>query len=490
MAAKKESAMADCLSTNTDSMQNIPTIEVPVFGDGNSKTTTNDADNQKIVYGPTDSSPYKVQFRLKDENNEINVFSLGRDLRKAGFFYDIFKTEKQTRLSALVYCNKLTVANRLIKDMILAAKYDVAIPERLVFSTGIISGMPRDIPDLEILEDLKRMHPNVTEVKRMTRKDEKGQFVPIMRVMVKFRSNRLPEYVFLFYTVVKVKAYINKVRFCTNCLKYNHIATKCRSSKRCRNCTKENCEGCDTGVICISCGGAHPSGDRKCPKFTEQEMINHLMAVNNLTFQEAKRKMPATSANQFDILRLDDFPAIQRRQTSNDNLETFAEKVKEFVREPTMKKPENKTPTNKKAKRENRFKKNKSLPEETLSDEEFEKMLEEYNRENTESDKSNATNDEVIRIEPEIITRKSKRGAEPITTTTDQSKKLKNQGFADLKLYKKNMKKQITQEKNRLMEGEITEEDYNVFRTNHLKSYEEMKKKLGQLSDPDSSSHE
>ena len=84
----------------------------------------------------------------------------------------------------------------------------VKIQERSKYTKGVISGVPVDISEEEILEALQNQ--KVKQATRMTKKNkEQGeQKIPLKTVILSFETNKLPEDVQIWYQNFQIKPYI------------------------------------------------------------------------------------------------------------------------------------------------------------------------------------------------------------------------------------------------------------------------------------------
>nr|XP_029734340.1 uncharacterized protein LOC109399375 [Aedes albopictus] len=222
---------------------------------------------EKFFYKQCDSGPYKVVVQKTiDENqlgnevrlNGINKITVGILLKQNGFAKSVMDIKKIGRAKVLVFFSEWKEANRLVTCQNLSLKrFKAFIPKSFVTVKGVIAGIPEELEAEEILTDIET-NKEVMEVFRMQRTVAPGKRVPIKKLGVVFRSNKLPEYVRVYSVITKVEPYVTKAVMCNACLRYGHIALNCKSRKRCGNCgeTHEeqvNDQECPNQTRCVHC---------------------------------------------------------------------------------------------------------------------------------------------------------------------------------------------------------------------------------------------
>lgn len=277
---------------------------------GTPLSTTNARQKQNYQYESGDQGPFRVMVELVDTQNgnlKINKLSLACTLRRMPMYKTHVTEMKQVgRNKLMVYLNNYQIANRLTTDANLNEKnYRAYIPRHLVSVTGVIAGVPLDITEEEIADEMESEYPVMT-VYRMNR-HVNGKKEPTMRVSVTFRAAKLPEHVRIFCCSVGVRAFYRKSVLCYNCLRYNHLAANCKSKRRCNNCSKthdkeEDFKECKQPVKCLYCREAHKTTDVSCPERTRQNNVQAIMARTNLTAIEAVEQFPIQTRNYYEAL--------------------------------------------------------------------------------------------------------------------------------------------------------------------------------------------
>lgn len=261
-------------------------------------------------YEQTDQGPYRVMVELIDTQNgkvQINKLTLANVLRKMmAYKTHIVDMKNIGRNKVMVYINNFQLANRLTYDENLKAQnYRAYIPRHLISVTGVIAGIPLDITEDEILEDIICEYP-VMQVYRMNR-FVNGQKEPTQRMSITFRASKLPESIKIFHCSLRVRAFFKKAVLCLKCLRYNHKQENCKGKRRCQQCSKmheneEEFENCQKPQRCLHCRKEHKTSDVTCPERTRQNNIQSILAKTNLTTVEVIEKFPIHTQNYYEAL--------------------------------------------------------------------------------------------------------------------------------------------------------------------------------------------
>ncbi|XP_062556358.1 uncharacterized protein LOC134221180 [Armigeres subalbatus] len=125
---------------------------------------------QKYLYTKSDHGPYRVYVELTDKTNKINKFTLGAWLRKLDKYRrSVTEMKYLGRNKIIVFMSFMTAANAMVDDEnLLEAGYKAYIPRHLVCISGVLAGIPTDITEDEILNDIESPAP-VMSVFRLSR---------------------------------------------------------------------------------------------------------------------------------------------------------------------------------------------------------------------------------------------------------------------------------------------------------------------------------
>lgn len=270
-----------------------------------------------VEYTTADSGPYRIYFEPLKEGDRINKFSLGAELRRMDHYRRHIVEMKQVgRNKIMVYLNSYVKANSLVQEVQAEknGKYRAYVPLHLVCVTGVIAGVPADIPIEEIEEDIACEVP-IVSIRRLNRFVD-GSPTPTNRISIRFRSNTLPERIRLFCCSSRVTPFVQKLVICENCLRFNHRAAYCKGRRRCERCsvqheTTEQFRSCANEAKCAFCkSSTHTSGSENCPEKVRQYNIKRLMAKQTLTYAEARDQFPVTSNMYAPLENLDQYPIL------------------------------------------------------------------------------------------------------------------------------------------------------------------------------------
>lgn len=176
-------------------------------------------------------------------------------------------------------------ANKLISSQIFKEKkYNVYIPLYRVARKGIIRGVPLDLTEGEILKGLEaksviisiqRLNRRKREISVSTHNNESasGNLIPSQTVLITFRGQSLPEYLFLYMMRYTISPFVSKTSLCFSCFRFRHISSQCKGHARCLLCgnkkhaDEESCPSKDGPPVCINCGRPHKASSFDCPEY-------------------------------------------------------------------------------------------------------------------------------------------------------------------------------------------------------------------------------
>jgi hypothetical protein len=199
--------------------------------------------------------------------------------------------------------NKLIFANRNEANTVLQSNvmesYNVKayIPSQILYSTGVISGVPEDITMEELAAEVAKKHPvnGVERIRKYNRTTKEMDDTTSVKITLK--QNHIPETIYAFYMRLEFRPFVYRPKICANCLRFGHSKVKCKSRQRCTNCGGEehSFEECQAEQRCVHCNSqTHRSSDKKCKQYGLQLEMNRLMACEKLTYMEAKEKVEKT----------------------------------------------------------------------------------------------------------------------------------------------------------------------------------------------------
>ena len=205
---------------------------------------------------------------------------------------------KHTYSGILVQC-KTQKQHRNLNQIQSIGNIPVKVQEKIVGVKGVISGIPVDMTEKEIEQELKCQ--KVIAVKRITKKikENKGnenetnqpEYFPTRSVILTFNSE-LPEKVSMFFQTFRVSLYIPLVPRCYRCQMFGHGIAHCRSKLRCVRCgdphTFEQCQRKEDPK-CVNCGEAHSAAYNGCKEAKKAKQVQQFKCENKLTYAQASK---------------------------------------------------------------------------------------------------------------------------------------------------------------------------------------------------------
>ena len=178
-----------------------------------------------------------------------------------------------------------------------------SIPSYFVSCQGVIGGIPLEMSEKEIIDNLvilNNVHKTKTvEARRLDRKmfhkeTNKVSYVPSRSILLTFRGRTLPERVAIYIASTNVEPYILPVKICWCCLRYGHVSKHCGSKARCKrggesaNTDDSPWSNANSPPKCVHCSGPYLPNFKECPEFIFQQDFRSYAIHNCLTFVEAK----------------------------------------------------------------------------------------------------------------------------------------------------------------------------------------------------------
>jgi hypothetical protein len=197
-------------------------------------------------------------------------------------------------------------------------KLEAFIPARAIVKRGTIRGILLDVGTEELLERirLENLSLNVIGARRLqmryknlpTRGIEPEEhigsevqetaWVDSKTVCLDFKAPSLPEHVIVWNALLNVTPFIPAIKMCYKCGRYGHISTRCNRKERCLTCggdhPMDKDRRCAKGAKCLNCGEDHSALSRNCGKRTEEESVNRLMVLKNMSTKEARKAIKTT----------------------------------------------------------------------------------------------------------------------------------------------------------------------------------------------------
>lgn len=257
-------------------------------------------------YSYKDTAPYLVIVQAKDPNTNVgnlHPMAIGRLLR----IHNIVGAEKTVRKGKNrvgVYFSTPASANSFLEHRILESKgLEAYIPASLVTCKGIARGIELGTTNEDIINfSTNSLGVKILEAKRIQRRkiSDQGEtcFEDTQSVILTFAGKIIPKYIKIELFAATVHVYIPPVFICLNCLRYGHSSKQCRSQPRCPRCGEgHNEDVCEQQIKCVHCTQPHKATDRKCPEYERQKEIKKVMVTEDLSYYEARQKVPKTHSN-------------------------------------------------------------------------------------------------------------------------------------------------------------------------------------------------
>lgn len=152
---------------------------------------------------------------------------------------------------------------------------------------GVITCMDlRNCTTDEIKKEL--FSQGVIHVKRIYSK-RFGERQETNSIILTFNQPDLPDKIQAGIHVLPVQLYIQSPVRCFKCQRYGHTVSRCEASPVCI-CGKPLHVGilCERPITCLNCNGMHSAASKQCPKYKEEQIIRYQMALNKISYSEAK----------------------------------------------------------------------------------------------------------------------------------------------------------------------------------------------------------
>lgn len=295
-------------------------------------------DKNKVLYNKDSSAPFIVALNKANIGNK-HVALVGALLFKSKID-GIKRISKINKDLINVEFEKFEQANKLAQNFRNLLPYKDTkcfIPLKFITRRFIINNVPSELNIETIGSFLKEKNKNVISVRRIFKKAEDNNLIPTARLDVLAEGTKIPEYMYLFYTRCSCSPYIYNVTKCTNCLNYGHRADyngnlTCKSKSRCHKCSEIHAahDLCPNEIKCFHCLGSHITFDNTCPELAKQKVIKKLMAVNNLSFKEAKELAESKNQETLKIKLNERIQAIQQKTLAGEQINVEDLKISDF----------------------------------------------------------------------------------------------------------------------------------------------------------------
>lgn len=281
-----------------------------------------DEESQRLK---TRRSEFVVIVKLKSNAPKtLNAVHLAESLSKEMGGFQHAKSLANGRI--LVVCNSKTQQEKALSISSLRnCDVEVYVPGTGTRAKGVIYGVPIDITDEEIRNN--SMGTKIVEVRRflITRNNEK---MPSRTVLLTFDSAVMPSRVGIGFLSFQVKPYIRPPLRCFHCQGYGHVASVCRSKRKCGKCGGDHkYEECDAASMCCpNCGENHSSAYKGCRMYATAVEVQKVRTIDKISYAEAVRRVKNAGPG-----RLPQQPPAPRAQVTSTPSDNFVIKKMDLL---------------------------------------------------------------------------------------------------------------------------------------------------------------
>lgn len=161
------------------------------------------------------------------------------------------------------------------------------IPKEHTYSCGVIGPVGIYTTAEEIVEDLESNGYINPEAVRLIKGREKE---PSAHIKITFKTENLPEHVYIGYQRYQVRPYVNRPFQCYQCQGFGHSAADCRRGEKCLICAgAHNYKSCNRENIkkCSNCGENHTSTFSGCKAMKMATLVEKTKVERKITYSEA-----------------------------------------------------------------------------------------------------------------------------------------------------------------------------------------------------------
>lgn len=266
------------------------------------KINTDTSKQTELCYMKSDNGPFRaiINLNIEDKNNPPKPpvdMDVSRILIKMGINFTVIDRTGKYRWMA-TFPDRTAANNALKNPIIKKSKFSISIPWFLVYRKVVIKGVPKDISEEELYEEMKESNPSmvfdkegIQRLKARIYQDNEVQYVDSTSVRLNIRSSTIPSHIFLWRTRTQVVPFIPSIRQCFNCGQLNHATKFCTNNAKCLLCGKEIHQDspCNTPLQCINCNGNHKALAKDCPEVIIKKRTTTLMATENVDYNVARR---------------------------------------------------------------------------------------------------------------------------------------------------------------------------------------------------------
>lgn len=278
-----------------------------------SSTTSMESSINSKLFSPNnfrfsnlDKAPFKAIVSLKKEFIKEGIpapgiMTIGRDLnKKYNITYD--SIERKSKYAWSISFNNRGQANNAISNALINnsdCPLRIEVPWFTTHRRFVIRGIPTDVTDDELIEELKHKNHNlnIEEVYRFQKRifsEGKSTLTNTTTSKITIRGHSVPSHVTLWGAKIPTDTFIPSIRRCFKCGQLSHATKFCKNTSKCLRCGQNydaSHEVCSLPAKCINCEGNHPTLDNGCPEIEKKKRITALMATENIDFNEARKSL-------------------------------------------------------------------------------------------------------------------------------------------------------------------------------------------------------
>ena len=242
-----------------------------------------------------------IRFFVMKTNENIPLFAT-RFFHRADYVYNALNLKDTERKEISIRTHKegllLIAQNQQISDKITSnggrikhGIYEINCVEheQLNLCKGVMFHHEfKGLTDEEILQDLKPYCPTLAKVRQYKKN---GQNLGLVEVA--FYNHIRPTSINIGFQAIEVKKYVENVRQCFKCWRFNHGSKTCSGVDTCVRCgsTEHSGQECTNQTKCINCeANDHTANDKTCPCFEDEKQIRVIMAEEYISYGMAKKE--------------------------------------------------------------------------------------------------------------------------------------------------------------------------------------------------------
>jgi Associated with zinc fingers len=179
--------------------------------------------------------------------------------------------------------------------------HTLPLPEERILKV-IIKGLPVDITEDEISEELRSLDYDVKAVRQFKNATKKFP-IHLISLSSTPENKQIFNETSLFFIQIKIESYrSNKPAQCFSCQRFGHSSLHCGYTPRCVKCTgshlaKDCSKPRDEDPKCVNCDGSHPANYTKCPALIA-EKERRLPLRPNTVFKNSSKDFPQSLSIQ------------------------------------------------------------------------------------------------------------------------------------------------------------------------------------------------